>query len=181
MTIRTILASLAIAVVATLPLAGVAAARPDRNCPDFATQADAQQAFDSVPGDPERLDADGNGIACESLPGGPAAEPTTTPLDQLIAKQPAASPATAPTTTLKPSTPKPTTKPAVQPTTTLADPAAREPVAVAPARQGQVSVVPRGGVDTGDGSSSGFPLVVAGLGGMAALGATVAGRRRADR
>ncbi|GAA1245299.1 hypothetical protein GCM10009609_05890 [Pseudonocardia aurantiaca] len=37
----------------------------DRDCPDFATQADAQVAFVSAPGDPERLDADNDGIACE--------------------------------------------------------------------------------------------------------------------
>jgi hypothetical protein len=43
----------------------VAAPAVDRDCPDFATQADAQVAFDSAPGDPERLDADNDGIACE--------------------------------------------------------------------------------------------------------------------
>lgn len=37
----------------------------DRDCPGFATQADAQVAFASAPGDPERLDADNDGIACE--------------------------------------------------------------------------------------------------------------------
>lgn len=41
----------------------------DRNCSDFATQAAAQAFFNSqLPGDPHRLDADGNGLACESLP-----------------------------------------------------------------------------------------------------------------
>lgn len=37
----------------------------DRDCADFATQADAQAALNSRAGDPERLDADNDGIACE--------------------------------------------------------------------------------------------------------------------
>jgi hypothetical protein len=43
----------------------------DRDCPDFANQAAAQAYFVSLGGpasDPDRLDADGDGIACESLP-----------------------------------------------------------------------------------------------------------------
>ncbi len=38
----------------------------DCNCPDFATQADAQRVLDAYPGDPHRLDKDKDGIACES-------------------------------------------------------------------------------------------------------------------
>jgi hypothetical protein len=45
--------------------AAALAAGTDRDCPDFATQADAQAALESRAGDPERLDADGDGIACE--------------------------------------------------------------------------------------------------------------------
>ncbi|WP_219413340.1 excalibur calcium-binding domain-containing protein [Pseudonocardia nigra] len=37
----------------------------DRDCADFATQADAQAALTSRIGDPERLDADDDGVACE--------------------------------------------------------------------------------------------------------------------
>ena len=41
----------------------------DRNCGDFATQAESQAFFEAAgPGDPHRLDGDGNGVACESLP-----------------------------------------------------------------------------------------------------------------
>jgi hypothetical protein len=43
----------------------------DRNCDDFATQREAQQFFLSEGGpsqDPHGLDADHDGIACESLP-----------------------------------------------------------------------------------------------------------------
>ena len=41
----------------------------DRDCGDFATQADAQSFYEKAgPGDPHRLDGDGDGRACESLP-----------------------------------------------------------------------------------------------------------------
>ena len=39
----------------------------DRDCPDFASQADAQAAYNAVPGDPERLDGDDDGVACENF------------------------------------------------------------------------------------------------------------------
>jgi hypothetical protein len=39
--------------------------RRDRDCADFARREDAQRAL--VPGDPHRLDADRDGIACEKL------------------------------------------------------------------------------------------------------------------
>src|SRR5690349_6757946 len=55
-----------LAVAGALPLAGAAHAQPDRDCPDFASQAEAQEALDGAPGDPERLDANGDGVACES-------------------------------------------------------------------------------------------------------------------
>ncbi len=44
---------------------------PDRNCSDFETQAQAQAFCEAAGGpeqDPHRLDADGGGVACESLP-----------------------------------------------------------------------------------------------------------------
>jgi micrococcal nuclease len=40
----------------------------DYNCSDFKTQTSAQRVFDSIPGDPYKLDADSDGVACESLP-----------------------------------------------------------------------------------------------------------------
>jgi hypothetical protein len=59
----------------------------DRDCPDFSNQAAAQSYFISLGGpasDPDRLDADGDGIACESLPcpcstGGGGTTPKPTP------------------------------------------------------------------------------------------------------
>ena len=60
----------------------------DRNCSDFDTWAEAQAFFESEGGpssDPHRLDGDGDGIVCQSLPGAPGKgstskpEPTPTP------------------------------------------------------------------------------------------------------
>jgi hypothetical protein len=46
----------------------------DRDCEDFDTQAQAQRFFDRHGGSPsnnvDRLDANGDGIPCENLPGG---------------------------------------------------------------------------------------------------------------
>jgi len=64
------------AAVLSLGFSGTAQAA-DRDCADFPNQAAAQAAYDAVPGDPERLDADGDGIACESLAGGAAEDGTT--------------------------------------------------------------------------------------------------------
>lgn len=48
----------------SLTFSGTAQAA-DRDCPDFPSQAAAQAAFNADPSDPERLDADGDGQACE--------------------------------------------------------------------------------------------------------------------
>lgn len=41
----------------------------DRDCSDFDTQAEAQRFHeDHQPGDPHRLDGNGDGVVCESLP-----------------------------------------------------------------------------------------------------------------
>lgn len=42
----------------------------DLDCADFATQEEAQAVFDEDPSDPNGLDADSDGIACETLPSG---------------------------------------------------------------------------------------------------------------
>jgi micrococcal nuclease len=38
---------------------------PDKDCSDFATQAEAQEYL--LPGDPHGLDGDGDGVACDLL------------------------------------------------------------------------------------------------------------------
>jgi hypothetical protein len=57
-----------IALLACLP-SGAAA---DLDCADFATQEEAQENLQ--PGDPDGLDADNDGIACETLPSGGSGE-----------------------------------------------------------------------------------------------------------
>ena len=56
---------------AALPLtfSGTAHAA-DLNCSDFATQQQAQAEYDRDPSDPNGLDRDDDGIACETRPSG---------------------------------------------------------------------------------------------------------------
>ena len=65
-----------------------------RNCSDFATWQEAQAFFlRSGPGDPNRLDRDHDGIACEGLPGAPTpsgAQAPVTPTPRRVSAAPAA-------------------------------------------------------------------------------------------
>ena len=60
---------------------------PDRNCSDFDTWSDAQAFYKAEGGpdsDPHGLDSNGDGIACESLPGSPtqaSSTPSATPTE----------------------------------------------------------------------------------------------------
>ena len=73
---RSILGSLSALLLATtgalvLTTAGPASADTDKDCGDFSSQAEAQDYFISRGGpssDPDRLDADGDGTACDTLP-----------------------------------------------------------------------------------------------------------------
>lgn len=59
------------ALAVSFALASPAAAFVDKNCSDFPTQAAAQRYFHKHGGprhDPSHLDADHDGIACESNP-----------------------------------------------------------------------------------------------------------------
>ena len=99
---------------------------PDRDCGDFDAWADAQ-AFYLAAGGPEtdthRLDSDGDGVACGSLPGAPESatpivEPTQTPM-------PVPTPTPSPTLTPTPtSTPTPTPTAPAAPTPESATPTA---------------------------------------------------------
>ena len=84
----------------------------DRNCSDFDTWKEAQKFFEAAGGpdeDPHRLDRDGNGIVCESLPGAPGASTPSTPTTAPPTSTPA--PSTATPTTPTPVPPTPTTAP----------------------------------------------------------------------
>lgn len=48
----------------------------DRDCSDFDSRDEAQAALDADPDDPNNLDADDDGVACEELREGPSDEPT---------------------------------------------------------------------------------------------------------
>ena len=67
MGVRTTVVATAVAAAMSFPMAGVAAAQ-DRNCNQFATQAQAQAVYNSNPADLYNLDADNDGLACEWLP-----------------------------------------------------------------------------------------------------------------
>jgi hypothetical protein len=58
--------SLLLLVVAFLLINVAPASARDYDCADFANQAEAEEYL--LPGDPYRLDADNDGIACEDLP-----------------------------------------------------------------------------------------------------------------
>ncbi|WP_456788601.1 hypothetical protein [Cellulomonas sp. P5_C5] len=66
---------LVVASTAAVVLPGTAASAVDVDCADFAYQEDAQDHLDGQIGDPDRLDADGDGIACEALPHRPVSAP----------------------------------------------------------------------------------------------------------
>jgi Excalibur calcium-binding domain len=69
--------------VAVGAAASPVATTADKNCSDFSTQQEAQQYFDSNGGSPSNnvdgLDADHDGVACESLPSGGAGNTTPAP------------------------------------------------------------------------------------------------------
>ena len=92
---RRLAVTLALAIAAGLPLTGTAFAQADRDCPDFPNQAAAQSALESRAGDPERLDADHNDVACEDFPystftgPSPTTAPPPTPPARQVAQVPA--------------------------------------------------------------------------------------------
>jgi hypothetical protein len=61
--------ALVIAMFAAILLLPPTAAAQDLDCPQF-TQPEAQSILEQDPSDPNRLDADGDGIACEDRPSG---------------------------------------------------------------------------------------------------------------
>ncbi len=61
----------------------VPASTGDLDCADFATQEEAQAVLDANPSDPNALDGEGDGIACESLPRAPAAAPLPKPPEKV--------------------------------------------------------------------------------------------------
>ncbi|WP_219417119.1 excalibur calcium-binding domain-containing protein [Pseudonocardia nigra] len=135
MRIRTAASAAVLAAATAVLLAGPAHAQEaDRDCPDFASQEAAQAAFNSQVGDPERLDRDDDGEACEEHFTDETAESTDD----------------------------------------------EESTDGSTGDDEQVAAVPRGGVETGDGSTAPVnpaPVLLL-LGGAAALGAAAVRRSR---
>jgi hypothetical protein len=81
----------------------------DLDCSDFSDQAEAQNAFDILgPGDPNGLDSDNDGKACEELTDGaaPQAAPpqdTATPTPQSVPSDGSASPVASGSASASPS------------------------------------------------------------------------------
>jgi hypothetical protein len=75
------LGTLIVTVILALTLASAAFAQEGvpQNCDAFPNQQEAQSFFDASPGDPEGLDANNNGIACEELEGTPVPAPVVAP------------------------------------------------------------------------------------------------------
>lgn len=83
----TITAAGGLILAGTVLLGAPASAQGDLDCADFATQAEAQTTFMADTSDPNGLDRDDDGIACESLPGGAmegmaAPEPGADPMEE---------------------------------------------------------------------------------------------------
>ncbi len=75
---RKILLGGALAMLVMLVLAPAAMGQQeDLDCADFANQAQAQAVYNQDPSDPHGLDADNDGIACETLDGSVVAEDQT--------------------------------------------------------------------------------------------------------
>lgn len=157
MRLRQAAAVLVLAAGTSLTLAGTASAQDgDLDCPDFPSQAAAQEVYDQDPSDPHNLDRDNDGIACEGNP-------------------PPSANGTAPTTPVVP-----TTSPTVRPTETHS---ATSTQFTSMVTGSQVQKVP-GAVPAGDGSSGGGPgsapllFSLAGLGVVATTTAVAIRRGR---
>jgi hypothetical protein len=171
MRFRSLLAATALAAVAGLPLAGVASAEPtDRDCRDFASQAAAQSAMNSRSGDPERLDANHNGVAC----------------DEFFKTQPGPRPGRGDDDGDDVRPPRDDDGDGDHDHGHMPPPPPRDHPPVKPVPDHQILVKPYGAPDTGDGSAAQDPsaapaaLLVGGLAAAGALGA-VTTRRLARR
>jgi hypothetical protein len=68
-------------VFCSLLLVGSAVAQDDLNCEDFDSQDEAQAELDRDPSDPNNLDADNDGLACETYPYENSGDDNGTPVD----------------------------------------------------------------------------------------------------
>jgi hypothetical protein len=91
--VTALLMLMAVAIPATAQQRGPSGADGSYNCADFDTQPEAQAFFEAEGGpdqDPNNLDADNDGVACEALPGGPAEGETESGADPVDGEDPEA-------------------------------------------------------------------------------------------
>ena len=93
---RKLLLLAALCALAVLAFAPIVQAQDDTNCEDYATQAAAQAALDADPSDPNNLDGDDDGQACEDS-GLPAGSMTSTSPTASPSASQSASPSSSPT------------------------------------------------------------------------------------
>jgi len=116
-----IIATPVLALGTAFVLASPAVAAADKDCADFQYQEDAQAYLNAHPGEPDGLDRDNDGVACETLPsrpqapggGGPGPRPGTS--------------ATACPTPTPSAYPSPTATPKPEPTETASPEPTEEP------------------------------------------------------
>jgi len=82
--------ALVTALLAALLLLPATALAQDLDCSAFSTQPEAQAVLDADPSDPNGLDGDDDGIACESLPSGGSVLPTPPAAQEPVAEAPPA-------------------------------------------------------------------------------------------
>ncbi|HEY1487981.1 MAG TPA: excalibur calcium-binding domain-containing protein [Micromonosporaceae bacterium] len=169
----------------------------DLNCSDFQYQEEAQKVLDADPSDPNHLDGDHDGTACDTLPKQSAQQSSTsqTPPDQPPAQLPAAQPPASSSSGDKDCADFATQAEAqAELNTNPSDPhhldadgdhyACETKFGRPSSAAAQVKVKPVGGVDTGDGSMSDDGSGIA-AGGVLLAGTAVGGllliRRRARR
>ncbi|MFJ4675590.1 MULTISPECIES: excalibur calcium-binding domain-containing protein [unclassified Kitasatospora] len=180
MRVHAVLAAAALGTAVLVPVASATSAQAltpaaDLNCSDFTTQPQAQAVLDADPSDPNHLDTDNDGIACEDLPAGTTSGGT-------------ASASAAPSASASASTATGTTASASASASTFASSAASasaSPSAVSsasPSAAASVSAsaaVPRGAVAAGYGPSDHTrAAAVLGALALAAGGGAVVVRRR---
>jgi micrococcal nuclease len=83
---------------AAAPKPQPAPAAGDLDCADFASQAEAQEELNDDPSDPNNLDSDADGIACEATGSTPSPSPSPTP-----SPSPSPTPSPSPSPTASPS------------------------------------------------------------------------------
>ena len=76
------------ALVGSFMLSIPATAQGDLDCADFPSQAAAQAHYAANPSDPDRLDADSDGVACESFTGYTDPTRAETPIGGQVATPP---------------------------------------------------------------------------------------------